>query len=69
MVTDIEEEPSVAVNVHGVAAVTLPAVNSTWALSRPEPTVTEAGRGMALELELVRSTTAPPLGASPLRKT
>jgi hypothetical protein len=46
MVTDLDEEPSVAVNVHGVAAVTLPAVNSTWAaLFRPEPTVTEVGRG------------------------
>jgi len=47
IVTDIDDEPNVAVNVACVAVVTLPAVNSTCPWSEPEGTVTDAGRGIA----------------------
>ncbi len=67
IVTDIDDEPSVAVNFAAVAVVTLPAVNSTWPESEPAGTVTDAEMGMTDWLELLVFTVTPPLGALPLR--
>lgn len=67
MVTDIDDEPSDAVKIAWVGAVTLPAVKSTCPTLEPVATVTEAGTGIADWLELVVVTTMPPLGALPLR--
>jgi hypothetical protein len=66
IVTDIDDEPSVAVNFAAVGVVTLPAVNSTWPESEPAATGTDAGMGMTDWLELLVFTVTPPLGALPL---
>lgn len=67
IVTDIDDEPSVAVNFAAVAVVTLPAVNSTWPESEAAGTVADAEMGMTDWLELLVFTVTPPLGALPLR--
>ncbi len=66
IVTDIDDEPSVAVNFAAVAVVTLPAVNSTWPESEARQ-VAHAEMGMTDWLELLVFTVTPPLGALPLR--
>ena len=66
IVTDIDDEPSVAVNFAFTGAVTLPAVNPAWPTLDPAGTVTDDGTGTADWFELVVVTTVPPLGALPL---
>jgi hypothetical protein len=66
IVTDIDDDPSVAVNFALVAAVTLPAVKSTWPTLPPAGTVTDGGTGITDWFELVVVTTVPPDGALPL---
>src|SRR5690348_3996468 len=66
IVTDIDDEPSVAVNFAWTGELTLPAVNSTWPTDEPAATVTDGGTGMTAWLELARLTAVPPDGALPL---
>ena len=66
IVTDIDDDPSAAVNFAFVGELTLPAVKSTWPTLEPAATVTDDGTGMADWFELVVVTTVPPLGALPL---
>lgn len=64
--TDADDEPSVAVSVTGVAAVTCPAWKRNWSNAKPAATVKGAGTGAAVGLLLARLMTAPPDGAGPV---
>ena len=66
IVTDIDDEPTAAVNTAWVDVVTLPAVKSTCPTLPPTGTVTDDGTGITDWFELVVVTTMPPLGALPL---
>src|SRR2546427_2696003 len=64
-----EDEPSVAVTVTGVAAVTCPNVNPNGATAKPAGSPPPGRNGAAPWLLLVRLTTAPPAGAARLSWT
>jgi hypothetical protein len=66
IVTDIDDEPSVAVKIAWVDVVTLPAVKSTCPTLPPAGTLTDDGTGITDWFELAVATTVPPLGALPL---
>jgi hypothetical protein len=68
-VVDADDEPRVPVTVAEVVEVTSPVVKVKVAFESPALTVTDDGTETALVFELVRVTTDPPLGASPLSTT